>query len=57
MDELHDWSAYLIQVEKNLRQLNDKLLHKNYVGLEEHVQEIKDRLDKTLAWVKENREQ
>ncbi len=57
MDELHDWSAYLIQVEKNLRQLNDKLLHKNYVGLEEHVQEIKDRLDKTLAWDKENREQ
>ena len=57
MDELHDWSAYLIQVEKNLRQLNDKLLHKNYVGLEEHVQTIKDRLDKTLAWVKENREQ
>lgn len=57
MDELHDWSAYLIQVEKNLRQLNDKLLHKNYVGLEEHVQEIKDRLDKTLSWVKENREQ
>ena len=57
MDELKDWSSYLIQVEQNLRQLNDKLLHKNYVGIEEHVQEIKDRLDKMLAWVKENREQ
>ena len=57
MDDLHDWSSHLIQVEKHIRELNDKLLHKNYVGIEEHVQEIKDRLDKTLAWVKENREQ
>ena len=57
MDELHDWSAYLLQVDKELRRLNDKLLHKNYVGIEEHVQTIKDRLDKTLAWAKENREQ
>ena len=57
MDDLHDWSSYLLQVEKNLRQLNDKLLHKNYVGIEEHIQAIKDRLDKTLAWVEENREQ
>lgn len=57
MDELKDWSSYLIQVEQNLRQLNDKLLHKNYVGIEEHVQTIKDRLDKMVAWVEENREQ
>lgn len=57
MDELHDWASHLIKVEKHIRELNDKLLHKNYVGIEEHVQEIKDRLDKTLAWVKENREQ
>lgn len=57
MDDLHDWSSHLIQVEQNLRQLNDKLLHKRYAGIEEHVQTIKDRLDKTLAWVEENREQ
>ncbi len=57
MDDLHDWSSHLIQVENHLRQLNDKLLHESYVGLEEHIQAIKDRLDKTLAWIKENREQ
>ena len=57
MDDLHDWSSYLIQVEQQLRQLNNKLLHERYVGIEEHVQTIKDRLDKTLAWVEENREQ
>jgi len=57
MDELHDWAAYLIQVDKHLRTLNDKLLHKDYESLEETVQAIKDRLDKTLVWAKENREQ
>ena len=57
MDDLHDWSSHLIKVEKHIRELNDKLLHKNHVGIEEHVQAIKDHLDKTLAWVKENREQ
>ena len=57
MSELHDWSSYLIQVEKQIRQINDKLLHKNYVGIDEHVQTIKDCLDQTLAWVEERREQ
>lgn len=57
MDELHDWSSYLIQVEQHLRQLNHKLLHNRYAGIEEHVQTIKDRLDKMVAWVEEHREQ
>lgn len=57
MDDLHDWSAYMIQVDKHIRVLNDKLLHKDYAGLEETIQAIKDRLDKTLAWASENREQ
>ena len=56
MDDLHDWSSYLIQVEQHLRQLNHKLLHNRYAGIEEHVQTIKDRLDKVVAWVEENRE-
>lgn len=57
MDDLHDWASHLIKVEKHIRELNDKLLHKNHVGIEDHVQAIKDHLDKTLAWVNENREQ
>ena len=54
---LHDWSSYLIQVEQHIRQINDKLLHKHYVGLDPHIQKIKDCLEKTLMWAQENREQ
>lgn len=56
MDQLHDWSAYLIKVEHELRIVNDKLLHKQYVGLEHHIQKIKDNLEKTLMWAMEHRE-
>ena len=55
-NELHDWSAYLLIVDKQLRQLNDKLLHKNYDVLS-HVVEIKEALDNTLVWVSEQGEQ
>ena len=57
MDQLHDWSAYLIRVEQDLRIINDKLLHGQYVGLEHHIQKIKDNLEKTLMWAQEHREQ
>ena len=56
MDELHDWSAYLIKIEHELKTLNHKLLHKQYAGLEHHIQKIKDNLEKTLMWANENRE-
>lgn len=56
MDQLHDWSAYLIRVEQELRIINDKLLHKQYAGLEPHIQKIKDNLEKTLMWAQEHRE-
>lgn len=57
MDELHDWSAYLIKVEKHIQVINDKLLHKEYGGLEGHFLIIEENLKKTLQWVRENREQ
>ena len=55
-NELHDWSAYLLTVDKELRQINDKLLHKNYDVLP-HIVQIKEALDKTLVWVSEQSEQ
>jgi hypothetical protein len=55
-NELHDWSAYLLTVDKELRHINDKLLHKNYDVLP-HIVQIKEALDKTLVWVAENSEQ
>lgn len=57
MDELHDWSAYLIKAEQAMKAINDKCLHKKYEGIEQDVQVVKDRLDKVLLWVKDNREQ
>jgi hypothetical protein len=54
-NELHDWSAYLLTVDKE-RHINDKLLHKNYDVLP-HIFQIKEALDKTLVWVSENSEQ
>ena len=50
---LHDWSSYLIQVEQHIRQINDKLLHKHYQGIDEQVATIKDNLDNMLRWVNE----
>lgn len=57
MDELHDWSSYLIEVESTLKQINHKLLHGNYEGVEACVYKINEYLAKTLRWVAENREQ
>lgn len=55
--DLHDWASYLIRVEQAIKQINYQCLHKKYEGIEEQVQSVKDNLDKTLLWVKENREQ
>ena len=50
---LHDWSSYLIQVEQHIRRINDKLLHKQYQGVDESVATIKENLDNMLRWVNE----
>lgn len=57
MDELHDWASYLIKAEQAIKDINNKCLHKKYEGIEKDVQVVKDRLDKVLLWVKDNREQ
>jgi hypothetical protein len=52
---INDWSEYLIWAEKNLKDLEDKLLHKQYdmESLRFHAACIKDSVDKSVAWVEQ----
>ena len=56
MDDLHDWSNYMIQVESTLKIINDKFLHKQYAGLDHLIQKVKDNLEKALMWSHEQHE-
>ena len=50
---INDWSEYLLWAEKNLKDLEKKLLHKEY-DLDEingHVTAINHALAQTLDWV------
>jgi hypothetical protein len=54
MSELNDWSTHLIQAEKLLRLIEDKLLHKRRDGIKEDVYEAVGALYSTLAWAENN---
>lgn len=50
---INDWSEYLLWAEKNLKDLENKLLHKNY-DMDEirgYVTAINHALAQTLDWV------
>ena len=50
---INDWAEYLIWAEKNLKDLEDMLLHQRY-DIEEiakHVTAINHALAKTVDWV------
>lgn len=50
---INDWAEYLIWAEKNLKDLEDMLLHQRY-DMEEirgHVTAINHALAQTLDWV------
>lgn len=49
--ELFDWSTYLMQAQRELKEIEDKLLHKNYNDIDEHISAINKALDSTMAWV------
>mgnify|MGYP003347135111 CR=1 FL=1 len=51
MKDLDDWSTYLLRVEKNLKDMNDKLLHKNYDGVYELNEAIIHDLNSTMVWI------
>ena len=49
--QFNDWSTHLLQVEIQLKAMEHKLLHKDYVGISVHAQAAHDSIDKTMAWV------
>lgn len=49
--ELNDWSTHLIQAQVQIKGIENKLLHKDYAGIENHIAAAKTALDKTQAWV------
>jgi hypothetical protein len=51
MSDLDDWANYLLKVEKSLKEMEDKLLHKDYDGIYELNEQIVDNLNKTMVWV------
>lgn len=52
---INDWSEYLLWAEKNMKDLEDKLLHKNY-DMDEirfHAACIKESIDKSVLWAEQ----
>jgi hypothetical protein len=50
MNDFNDWASYLLRAEMSMRMLNDKLLHKQYEGIDRLVDSIIDDLIKTKLW-------
>ena len=50
---INDWAEYLLWAEKNLKDLEQMVLCKNYdtEKIHFHITAVKDSLDKTLEWV------
>ena len=57
MNSINDWSEFLIWAERNLKELEDKLLHQNYdlEKIQGHVIAINHSLAKTVEWVLEQK--
>ena len=50
MNDFNDWASYLLRAEMSMRMLNDKLLHRQYEGIDRLVDSIIDDLVKTKLW-------
>lgn len=50
---INDWAEYMIWAEKNLKDLENKLLHQDYdlKKINGHILAINNALAKTLDWV------
>lgn len=52
---INDWSEYLIWAEKHLKDLEKKLLHKEYdlEQMRSHAERIKWAVDKSVEWAEQ----
>lgn len=54
-ESINDWAEYLLWAEKNLKELEKKVLHKKY-DMDEirfHAACIKESVDKTVLWAED----
>ena len=54
MKEFNDWSTHILNAEKVLRVIEDKLLHKRRDGLKEDFDAVMLSLFKAQAWAEAN---
>lgn len=57
MTELDDWAQYVMWAEKNLKEIDDKLLHRKYDGIEVNAKNVEHALAKIQEWVQRHSEQ
>lgn len=53
MNSINDWSEYLLWAEKNMKDLEKRLLHRDYdlEQIQNHVAAINHSLARTVEWV------
>lgn len=51
MSELDDWAQYVMWAEKNIKEIDYKLLHKKYDGIEANAKNVEYALAKIQEWV------
>ena len=54
---IDDWAGPMLWVEKNIRDINDGLLHKNYDGINEKMDNVVHALNVVAEWIETHREQ
>ena len=52
MTPFHDYAYYLMVIERNFKQLDDKCLHKNF-DIDQNVIDIMSALSGLMSWVKD----
>lgn len=57
MTELDDWAHHLMWAEKNIKDINYKLLHQKYDELENNIKNVEHALQKVQDWVTRHSEQ
>lgn len=51
MDKFDDWASYMIWAEKNMKDLDDALLHEDYSKVDAYILSISNALQDVQNWV------
>jgi len=56
MTPFHDYAYYLLTIERNFKQLEDKCLHKTF-EIDQNVIDIMSALSGLMSWVKDAKQE